>query len=157
MYILNIARATKSCLSMKSETFKNVINELDFLRKTVIILNETLGKGNILLLANKLMEKIPDPCNSIDHLQEKNNKLVITEHQKSSHKLSKTEKLYNSSLYSDAKKIKTFLNEKKIKITKREHAFKGYASICNVKILNSFNPELHPKDTESAIKKKLKK
>ena len=34
---------------------------------------------------------------------------------------------------------------------------KGYASICNVKILNSFNPELHPKDTESAIKKKLKK
>ena len=98
-----------------------------------------------------------NPCNSIDHLQEKNNKLVITEHQKSSHKLSKTEKLYNSSLYSDAKKIKTFLNEKKIKITKREHAFKGYASICNVKILNSFNPELHPKDTESAIKKKLKK
>ena len=47
----------------------------------------------MLLLANKLMEKIPDSCNAIDHLQEKNNKLVITEHQKSSHKLSKTEKL----------------------------------------------------------------
>ena len=77
----------------------------------------------MLLLANKLMEKIPDSCNAIDHLQEKNNKLVITEHQKSSHKLSKTEKLYNSSLYSDAKKIKTFLNEKKNKNNKTRTCF----------------------------------
>ena len=53
MYILNIARATKSCQSMKSETFKNVINELDFLRKTVIILNETLGILVILLIICK--------------------------------------------------------------------------------------------------------
>ena len=47
------------------------------------------------------------------------------------------------------------MNKKNIKITKREHAFKGYASSYNVEILNSFNPELQLKDTESAIKSKL--
>ena len=44
------------------------------------------------------------------------------------------------------------MNEKNVKITKREHAFKGYASTYNVEISNSFNPELQLKDTESAIK-----
>ena len=29
----------------------------------------------------------------------------------------------------------------KLEITKREHAFKGFASPYNVEILNSFNPE----------------
>ena len=48
-----------------------------------------------------------------------------------------------------------FLNEKNVKITKRAHAFKGYASTYNVKILNSFKPELKFKDTKSAIKNKL--
>ena len=38
---------------------------------------------------------------------------------------------------------------------KRFHAQKGYASTCNVKILDSSNSELQLKDTESAIKKKL--
>ena len=33
--------------------------------------------------------------------------------------------------------------------------FKGYASTYNVEILNSFNPELQLKDTESVIKSKL--
>ena len=45
--------------------------------------------------------------------------------------------------------------KKNIKITKQEHAFKGYASTYNVEILNSFNPELQLKDTESTIKSKL--
>ena len=36
--------------------------------------------------------------------------------------------------------------KKDVKITKREHAFKGFASTYN-----SFNPELQLKDTESAI------
>ena len=45
-----------------------------------------------------------------------------------------------------------FLNEKKCKITKREHTFKGFASTYNVEILNSFNTELQLKDAESAIK-----
>ena len=30
-----------------------------------------------------------------------------------------------------------------MKITKREHAFKDYASTYNVEILNSFNPDVH--------------
>ena len=42
-----------------------------------------------------------------------------------------------------------------MKVTKHEHAFKGYASTCNVEILNFFKPELQLKDTESAIKRKL--
>ena len=42
-----------------------------------------------------------------------------------------------------------------MKITKRSHAYRGYASTYNVEILISFNPELQPKDTESAIKRKL--
>ena len=47
------------------------------------------------------------------------------------------------------------MNEKIVKITKRSRAFKGHASSYNVEILNSFNPELQLKNTESAIKNKL--
>ena len=53
------------------------------------------------------------------------------------------------------KKSENFLNEKNIKITKREHAFTGYASTYNVEIFNSFNPETQLKDIESEIKSKL--
>ena len=42
-----------------------------------------------------------------------------------------------------------------VKITKRSHAFKDYASSYNLEILNSFNPELQFKVTESAFKNKL--
>ena len=52
-------------------------------------------------------------------------------------------------------KSENFLDEKNVKITKRKDAFKGFASTYNVEILNSFNPELQLKDTESAIKSKL--
>ena len=87
-------------------------------------------------------------------------KSIITEHPKSSHKLSKTirqaEKVdSDSSLYSDTKKNENFLNEKNVKITKREHTCKGFGSTFNVGILNFFHPELQLKDSESAIKKKL--
>ena len=72
------------------------------------------------------------------------------------HKLSKTEKIgSNSSLYSDAKKSKNFLNGVNVQIKKRVHAFKGFASSYNVEVLNSFNPELQLKDTEYAIKRNL--
>ena len=50
------------------------------------------------------------------------------------------------------KKTEDFLNKKNVKITKRAHAFKGYACSYNVEVLNSFNPELQLTDTESAIK-----
>ena len=55
-------------------------------------------------------------------------------------------------------KKKCFLYEKKIKnakITKRSHAYKGYASTYCVKTLICFNPELQIKDTEYANRKKL--
>ena len=52
------------------------------------------------------------------------------------------------------KKWKLF-EQKKIKIAKWEHAFKGFASTYNVEILNSFNLELQLKDSESATESKL--
>ena len=48
-----------------------------------------------------------------------------------------------------------FLNEKNVKITKREHSLEGYVSTYNVEILNFCNTELQLKDTESAIKSNL--
>ena len=61
-------------------------------------------------------------------------------------------------LCSDTKKVKIFWAKKIYKkITKREHAFKDFASTYNIEILNSLNPELQLKDTEFAIKNKLKK
>ena len=44
-----------------------------------------------------------------------------------------------------------FLSEKNVKISKREHAVKGFASTYYVEILSSFNPELQLKDTESLL------
>ena len=52
-------------------------------------------------------------------------------------------------------KCENFLSKQNVKIIEEAHAFKGYASSYNVEILNSFNPELQLKDTESAIKNKF--
>ena len=46
-----------------------------------------------------------------------------------------------------------FWIKKKAKIIKKSHAYKGYASTYNIEIMNSFNPELQLKDTESGVKK----
>ena len=48
-----------------------------------------------------------------------------------------------------------FKRKKNVKITKRKHTFKDFASSYNDNILNSFNSELQLKDIESAIKSKL--
>ena len=144
-----------------------------------------LKRKDLLLLANKLIDKVPDPRNAKEDyelfLQKKSRKSVkqseiityepktfntfdvksdITEHSRTSHKLSKSIRQagkvsFNSSFFSETKKSENFLNGKSIKITKREHSFKGYASICNGEILNSFNSELQLKGIESAIKSKL--
>ena len=58
-------------------------------------------------------------------------------------------------LYLVIEKKWIFLNEKNVKTTKQENAFKGFASTYNVGIPNSFNPELQLKYTESAIRSKL--
>ena len=47
------------------------------------------------------------------------------------------------------------MNEKNVKIIKREHVFKDYASTYNVEILNYFNSEIQLQDTEYTIKSKL--
>ena len=62
-----------------------------------------------------------------------------------------------TTLYSDIKKSENFLNEKNIKITKREHAFKGLGNTYDIAILIFLNPELQLKDNKSAIENKLKK
>ena len=51
--------------------------------------------------------------------------------------------------------MKTFWKNKNAKIKKRSRAYKDYANTDSIKTLNSFNPELQLKDTESAIKNKL--
>ena len=58
-------------------------------------------------------------------------------------------------LYIVIQKSQNFLNEENVRIIKRAHAFKGFASSYNVDIFNSSNLELQLKDTESAIKSKL--
>ena len=58
-------------------------------------------------------------------------------------------------LYKVIQKANSFKRKKKVKLTKRAHAFKGCTSTYNVAILNPFNPELQLKDTKHAIKSKL--
>ena len=51
---------------------------------------------------------------------------------------------------------KIFKQKKTVKIIKRAHTFRSFASSYDVEILNSFNPELELKDTESAIENEMK-
>ena len=55
---------------MKSDTLslKTIIEELEFLKKTVII-QWRAWKKYLLLLANKLIEKTSDPRNDKEHYQ----------------------------------------------------------------------------------------
>ena len=55
---------------MKSETlsFKAIINEFDFLKKTGII-QWNAWKKDLMLLANKLIERISDPRNAKEYYQ----------------------------------------------------------------------------------------
>ena len=70
MYILNIAKAMKKML-MKSKTLslQTMIKELGFLKKTVIIQWSAWKKKKLLLITNKLIEKIPDLCDAKEHYQ----------------------------------------------------------------------------------------
>ena len=54
------------------------------------------------------------------------------------------------------KKWKLFRWKKTAFITKPSHTYRGYASTYNVEILNSFSSELRLKETETAIKNKLR-
>ena len=178
---------TTSINEVKDFIFENYFKRIGFSKKVSYISMKHLNKKYLSLLANKLIKNIPDPINAKEHYESfiikktrkpvKQSEIVtyrpktfdivdvksiITEHRKTSYKLPKiirqAEKVgCNTSLYKDTKKSEYFLNEKKKKITKREHAFKGYVSTYNVEILNSFNPELQLKEIESTIKSKLVK
>ena len=73
MYILNIARATKK---MSVNEIKDFIFEKYYKKKWIfkgkqLLFKEMLEKKQLLLFANKLIEKIPDPQmlkNTINHL-----------------------------------------------------------------------------------------
>ena len=69
-------------------------------------------------------------------------------YKKEKHKLSKTirqaEKVGpNISLYSNTKKSENFLNKINVKITKRVHVFKGFASFYNIDIVLTLNYNLN--------------
>ena len=55
----------------KSETLsvKTIINELDFLRKKVIVYWNARKKERLLLIANKLIKNIPDLRNAKEHYE----------------------------------------------------------------------------------------
>ena len=134
------------------EKFYFELSEEQNLRKVVESLLTTYEKKYICCcLQKKLIEKIPGPCNAEESfLRKKNRKSlkqseIITYQPKTFknpnivdiesfmietlHRLSKTTREVkktgsNSSLYSDIKQGKNFLNEKNVKITKPEHAFK---------------------------------
>ena len=131
MYILNIARAIKKMPNneIRDFIFENYYKRIGFSKENSYYSMKHLKKKDLLLLGSKLIEKIPDPRNAKDHYQlskiityqpktfENSNiadvKSVITEHPKTSHKLSKTirqaEKVgSNSPLYSDTEKVKNF-------------------------------------------------
>ena len=124
------------------------------------------------MFATKLTYKIPNPYHAKKHyhsfIRKKNTKSVkkskiithqpksfenliivdiksvITEHQKTSQKLSKTirqaEKVgSNSSLYSDTKTSENFLTEKSVKLTKQEPVFKGFGSSYMLKFYSLLN------------------
>ena len=119
--------------------FENYYKRIRFSKRSSYYSMKRLKKKKDLLsLANKLIESIPDPCNVKEHYQsfirQKNRKSVkqseiityqlktfeivdikpiVTEHPKTSHKLSKTIRQAvkvrsNSSLYSDTEKVKNF-------------------------------------------------
>ena len=47
------------------------------------------------------------------------------------------------------------MNENNVKTSKQSYPYRGYLSTCNAKFLNSFNPELQLKDTQSAVENKI--
>ena len=63
-------------------------------------------------------------------------------------------------LYSDSKKRQIFFDKtnsiKSVKRAKRSHVYKVYASTYNADISYTFNPELQLRNTESAMKNRLR-
>ena len=71
MYILNIAKAIKkmSVNEIKDFIFENYYKRIGFSKENSYYSIKHLLKKDLLLLANKLIEKIPDPRNAKEHYQ----------------------------------------------------------------------------------------
>ena len=138
MDTLNIVRVIKkiSVNEIRNFVFENFFKRIGFSKENSFYSVKRLKRKDLLLLANKLKEKVHDPHNPKQHYQlfirrksrksvkqskiktfENPNlvdiKSIITEHTKVSHKLSKTIRQAgkvgsNSSSYSDTRKVKTF-------------------------------------------------
>ena len=138
MDTLNIVRVIKkiSVNEIRNFVFENFFKRMGFSKENSFYSVKRLKRKDLLLLANKLKEKVTDPHNAKQHYQifirrksrksVKHSKIktfenpnlvdiksVITEHTKASHKLSKTVRQAgkvgsNSSSYSDTRKVKTF-------------------------------------------------
>ena len=137
MHILNISRAIKNISANEIRDFisENYCKRIGFSKENSYYVMKRLKEKDLLLLANKLIEQIPDPYNAKEYYQsfirKKNTKSVkqseiftyqpkafensyiadiksvITKHLKSSHR--QTEKVgLNSSLYRDTKNVKGF-------------------------------------------------
>ena len=117
MYTPNIARGIKKMFvnEIRYFIFENYYKQIGFSKKNSYYSKKRLKQKELLLLANKLIEKVADPCNAKEHyqsfLRKKNRKSVIQSeittyqqktfdtvdiepvsatHPKTSHKLSKT-------------------------------------------------------------------
>ena len=71
MYILDIAKSIKrmSVNKIKDSIFGNYFEKNGLSKENSHYLMKLLKTKGLLLLANKLIEKIPDPCNVKEHYQ----------------------------------------------------------------------------------------
>ena len=71
MYALNITKAIKkmSVNEIRDFIFENYYERIGFSKKNSYYSTKRLKKKDLLLLASKLIEKIPDPCNAKKHYQ----------------------------------------------------------------------------------------
>ena len=71
MYILNIAKAIKkiSVNEIKNVIFESYYKRIEFSKEDSYYAMKRLKKKDLLLLANKLIEQIPDPRNAKKHYQ----------------------------------------------------------------------------------------
>ena len=71
MYILNIARAIKKMSDNEIRDFilENYYKRIRFSKENNYYLMKSLKKKDLLLLVNKLIEKIADPRNAKEHYQ----------------------------------------------------------------------------------------
>ena len=69
MYILNIARAIKKMYvnQIRYFIFENYYERIGFSKESSYNSIKGLEKKDLLLLANRLIEKIPDPLNAKEH------------------------------------------------------------------------------------------